>query len=73
MLKEKKLIMIWTYEDMVHFTTNLFLGGTTRNVTPQISMIHPTLGQHRSHIKKAFHSKLFIKRLPKSCRIQKFN
>jgi hypothetical protein len=34
---------------------------------------HPTLGQHRTLIKKAFHSKLFIKRLPRSCKIQNFN
>ncbi len=63
--------MIWTYEDMVHFTTNLFLGGTTGNVTPQIYMTHPTLGQNRFHRKKAFHFKLFIKCLLKSCRIKK--
>ncbi len=41
------------------------LGGTTRNVTPQIFETHPTLRQHRIHIKKVFHSKLLIKRLPK--------
>jgi hypothetical protein len=31
---------------------NLSLGGTTRNVTPQSSMTHPTLGQHKPHINK---------------------
>jgi hypothetical protein len=33
---------------------NLSLGGTTKNVTPQISKTHPTLEQHRIHIKKTF-------------------
>jgi len=40
---------------------------------PKFSLTHPTLGQHRIHIKKAFHSKLFIKRLPKSCITQNSN
>jgi len=50
-------------------STNLSLGGTTRNVTPQIYVTHPTLWQHRTHIKNVFHFKLFIKKLLKSCRI----
>jgi hypothetical protein len=52
---------------------NLSLGGTIKNVTPQIFVTHPTSKQHRTHIKKNIHSKLFIKRLPKSCKIQNFN
>jgi hypothetical protein len=52
---------------------NISFDGTTRNVTPQIFETCLTLGQHRTHIKKTFHSKLFIKRLPKSCRIQNSN
>ncbi len=58
---------------MYYGRANLSLGGTTRSVTPQISKNHPTLRQHRTHIKKVFHSKLLIKRLPKSCRIQNSN
>ncbi len=54
-------------------TTNLSLGGTIKNITPQISMTHPTSIQHRTHINKTFHCKLFIKRLSKSCRIQNSN
>jgi hypothetical protein len=57
----------------IRLKANLSLGGTTRNVAPQIFVTHPTSGQHRIHIKKKFHSKLFIKRLPKSCKIQKSN
>jgi hypothetical protein len=52
---------------------NLSLGGTIRNITPQISKTHSTSKQHKNHINKTFHSKLFIKRLPKLCRIQSFN
>jgi len=33
---------------------NLSLGGTTKNVTPQIFEAHPTLEQHRIHINKTF-------------------
>jgi hypothetical protein len=33
---------------------NLSLGGTTKNFTPQIYETHPTLKQHKIHIKKAF-------------------
>jgi hypothetical protein len=47
---------------------NLLLGGIIKNVTPQNFETHPTSKQHRTYIKIAFHSKLFIKRLPKSCR-----
>ncbi len=50
-------------------STNLSLGGTIKNITPQIYVTHPILRQHRSHIKKQFHSKFFIKRLLKSCKI----
>jgi hypothetical protein len=49
------------------------LGGTIKNITPQISMTHPTSIQHRTYINKTFHCKLFIKRLAKSCRIQNSN
>jgi hypothetical protein len=31
---------------------NLSLGGTIRNVTPQIYMTHPISRQHKIHIKK---------------------
>jgi hypothetical protein len=33
---------------------NLSLGGTTKNVTPQIFVTHPTSKQHKNHIKKIF-------------------
>jgi hypothetical protein len=56
-----------------HYKANFSLGGTIKNITPQIFVTHPTSRQHRTHIKKKFHSKLFIKRLPKSCRIQNSN
>jgi hypothetical protein len=52
---------------------NLSLGGTIKNVTPQIFMTHPTSRQHKAHIQKTFDSKLFIKRLFKSCIIQNYN
>jgi hypothetical protein len=51
----------------------LSLGGTIRNVTPQIFETYPISKQHKIHIKKTFHSKLFIKRLHISCRIQNSN
>jgi hypothetical protein len=54
----------------VHGMTNLSLGVTTKNVTPQTYETHSTSEQHRTHIKKAFHSKFFIKKLPNSCKIQ---
>jgi hypothetical protein len=54
-------------------TSNLSLGGTTKNITLQIFETHPTLGQNRTHIKKDFHSNLFIKMLLKSCKIQNSN
>jgi hypothetical protein len=60
-------------KDNVRLWANLYLGGPTKSITPQIFETHPTLGQHQNHIKKAFHSKLFIKRLPKSRRIQNYN
>jgi hypothetical protein len=52
---------------------NLSFNCTTRNVTSQIFETRLILGQHKTHIKKALHSKLFIKRLPKSCRTQNSN
>jgi hypothetical protein len=39
---------------MFHNPTNLSLGGTTRNVMPQIYVTHPTSRQHMTHIKKLF-------------------
>jgi hypothetical protein len=45
--------------------SNLSFSGTNRNVTSQIYETHPTLEQHRTHIKKKYF-KLFIKRSPKS-------
>jgi hypothetical protein len=68
----KKIILINFSQLDLLISTNLSLGGTTKNVTPQISMTHPISGQYRTHIKKTFHSKLFIKGLPKSCKIQNF-
>jgi hypothetical protein len=56
---------------MAFLLANLSLVGTTRNITPQIFVTHPTSRQHKTHIKKNIHSKLFMKRFPKSCRIQK--
>jgi len=44
---------------------SLSLGDTIKNITPQISKTHPTLKQHKIHIKQVPHSKSFIKRLPK--------
>jgi hypothetical protein len=52
---------------------SLSLGDTIKNITPQISKTHPTLEQHKTHIKQVSHSKSFIKRLPKSFKIQIFN
>jgi len=55
----------WTYQTYKHtIMKNLSLGGTTRNVTAQIFETHPTSRQHRIHIKKKFHSKIFIKSYP---------
>jgi len=42
---------------------NLSLGGTTKNVTPQIFVTHPTSSQHRIHIKKTFHSKFIYQKV----------
>jgi len=56
-----------------YYRANLPLGGTIRNVTPQISKAHPTLEQHRTHIRRTVYFKLFIKRLHKSCRIRNSN
>jgi hypothetical protein len=68
-----KLILISFVQLDLLISTNLSLGGTTKNVTPQISMTHPISGQRRTHIKKKFHSKLLSNRLPKSCKIQNLN
>jgi len=56
-----------------YYRANLSLGGTIRNITPQIFETHPTLKQHRTHIKKVFNFKLLIKRLHKSCKIWNSN
>ncbi len=60
-------------KDNVRLWANLSLCGPIKNITPQIFETHPTLRQHKNHIKKTFHSKLFIKRLYKSCRTQNYN
>jgi hypothetical protein len=52
--------------------SNLSFSGTNRNVTSQIYETHPTLEQHRTHIKKKYF-KLFIKRSPKSIWIRNSN
>ncbi len=53
-------------------SANLSLGGPLR--TSHLKFLRPTTSrQHKTHIKKTFHSNFFIKRLPKSCRIQKSN
>jgi len=57
----------------LHRWGNLSLGGIIMNVTPQISETHLVLEQHRTHIKKTFHSKLLIKRLAKPCIIPNSN
>jgi hypothetical protein len=57
-------IMPSAFKGCVFNTTNLSLGGTIRNVTPEIFVIHSTLRQHKIHINKAFQSKLFIKDYP---------
>jgi choline-glycine betaine transporter len=67
-----KVVAIY-YEPSLVIMANLSLGATIRNITPQIFVTHPTSGQHRIHIKKVFQSKLFIERLPKSCRVQNSN
>ncbi len=56
--------------DVVVYKPNLSLGAPTKNVTPQLPKTHPSLGQHRTCIKKTFHFKLFTKTLPKSQKIQ---
>ncbi len=43
-----------------YFKANLYLGDMIRNITPQIFQTHPTSKQHRTLIKKTFHSKLFV-------------
>jgi hypothetical protein len=40
--------------NVIVFKANLSLGGPTKDVTPQISKTCPTLGQHRTCIKKNF-------------------
>jgi hypothetical protein len=55
---------------VVKCLANFSLGGTTGNVTPQKFDTHPTLGQHRTHLRKNFHFKLYIERLFKSCRFE---
>jgi hypothetical protein len=67
------LVIHFKFLHKCHGPTNLSLGGTTKNITPEIFETHPTSRQDRTHIKKAFHSKLFVKRLFKSCKIQKSN
>jgi hypothetical protein len=42
---------------------NLFLVTPTRNVTPKCFETRLTLEQYRTHIRKSFYFKLFIKRL----------
>jgi hypothetical protein len=42
-----------------YFRANLSLGDTIKNVTPQIFETRPTSKQHRTLIKKAFHSNVF--------------
>jgi hypothetical protein len=42
---------------------NLFLATPSRNVTSQIFETHLISEQYKTHIKKAFHFKLFIKKL----------
>lgn len=52
-----------------HWWANPSLGGTTRNITSQNFKTHPTSKQYRTHLKKTFQFKFYIKRLPKSFRI----
>jgi hypothetical protein len=40
---------------------NFSLRGTTRNITPQIFLTHPTLEQHKIHFKKNFTSNFMSK------------
>jgi hypothetical protein len=44
-----------------YYRANLPLGGTIRNVTPQISKAHPTLKQHRTHKEELFISNYLSK------------
>jgi hypothetical protein len=60
-------------KDNFRLWANLFLHGPIKNIIPQIFETHPTLRQHKNHMKKAFDSKLFIKKLSKPCRIQNYN
>jgi len=48
-----KVVAIY-FEPSLVIMANLSLGATTRNITPQIFVTHPTSGQHRIHIKKKF-------------------
>jgi len=47
------------------------LNGTIKNII--VFQNHPTSKQHKIHLNKKIHFKLYIKRLPKSCRLWNFN
>jgi hypothetical protein len=44
-----------------YYRANLSLGGTIRNVMPQIFETHPTSKQHRTHINKSFYFIIYQK------------
>jgi len=46
------------------------LDGTTKNVSPQKFETHPTLRQHRTHLRKAFHLKFISKDYPNHIQLE---
>jgi len=57
---------------MHNYGVNPSLGGTTRNITPQISQTHSILEQHKTQLKN-FEIWNFYQRLTKLFRIWNFN
>ncbi len=62
------------------FSLVCFVGGTTYPWVVPLGTPHPKFlkpiqlyNNNRIQIKKTFHSNLFLKRLPKSCKLQNFN
>jgi hypothetical protein len=49
------------------------LGGTYKNVIPQMFLTHPTSRQHKTNLRKVFPSNFYIKRLTKLWRIWNFD
>jgi hypothetical protein len=48
---------------VVKCLANFSLGGNTRNVTPQKFDTHPTLGQHKIHLRKKKSFKILYQKI----------